>query len=1145
MNRFNSIYKTFIFLTVCCLFFSQCTVKEVDDVYSGFPYIELGVQDVSIPKTEKITAIPVKTNRKLTVQVDPAQSGDTPWLTVSQSDDGKSLLISSTANDLEVSREARVRVETTNHLVRKEFKVVQDPSGELTIKGDLILKSHQDVLSNTYTKVSNALVLGNVSKFTTRASVPLYTGDYYLEVDESDINDESIDTLVNRIHEIAGRTLVIAKTDVTKFPSDLISNNRVDKVYIDYNKITDLPSNNELKTLSLSELSLQGNALTDISSLNGCSTIKHLDISYNDIQDLEVLFTLDKLKSLNISGLPITESQAEVYTERLENCSVQFSELRYKEFKLPVIDEVTFDRVSENAINIEAKIVQNHGGFISRAGFYIGNEKSINDMAKYVGKYSSATQTISYTYVTNNSDEEIFMRAYAECELGTSYGPRSRIGSPTIEGYVLLKDERELETFYNDNYLYVTGDLVVGLTTDKDADGYVSDSRLPSTYRYFKPSDISDIKSLSRLLTVSRGLHIVNTQVKDFSALSGLKDVRYLYLNANKMTTVPDFSKIQNLRELNLSRNKITDFTPVLALSGLQRLYLGNNEAPQKETNDIGSLAGLEMMQNLRYLDLSGLPLIEKQVEDLRQQLPNCNVIFVPADRPAHLPTVEIGGVTRTENAVMLTSTLVYNGKTPVTEYGFYIGKDLNSMTKVPVGGSINDKTTFSYEITVEEDETYYFYPYAVNSIGEGTVVDYKRINISNNDLSKYGTSNCYIVSEEGTYTFDASVKGNSNESVGLPASASVVWETKNTDQAVSVGDIVRNVSYAGGCVSFETTGVDGNALIAVNDASGNILWSWHIWVTDYNPQTDFDTYTSGAKMMDRNLGALNTEHGDVLSFGLFYQQGRKDPFVGCANVSNRTFAATAPAGIIKYVSSGSADLSIKNPHILYGSKTTTWAVDKGIYDPCPVGWKVPSETAWNGFKSSNKTTITQGVIYTSPSSSPDAYFPLTGDTQYGEQTLRSPGTTGYLWTTKLGYAYDFKNCTKASRDSQDENPVRCIREHDNNVLLSAVSVTEITKTTANLHGSISYLEKADVSEMGFVYSSTTQDPLTTSQKAIVSVCEGEFSKKLTDLKPGTTYYVRAYAIEGGIPVYGNVLSFTTTMSGGTEGLPEEDYEWE
>jgi hypothetical protein len=121
--------------------------------------------------------------------------------------------------------------------------------------------------------------------------------------------------------------------------------------------------------------------------------------------------------------------------------------------------------------------------------------------------------------------------------------------------------------------------------------------------------------------------------------------------------------------------------------------------------------------------------------------------------------------------------------------------------------------------------------------------------------------------------------------------------------------------------------------------------------------------------------------------------------------------------------------LSINNPHILYGSKTTTWTVDKGIYDPCPVGWKVPSETAWNGFLSSNMTTFTYGVSYTSPSSSPEAYFPLTGDTDMGKQTLRSPGSAGYLWTTKSGYAYDFKNVIMRTRRTQDENPVRCMKE--------------------------------------------------------------------------------------------------------------------
>ena len=67
------------------------------------------------------------------------------------------------------------------------------------------------------------------------------------------------------------------------------------------------------------------------------------------------------------------------------------------------------------------------------------------------------------------------------------------------------------------------------------------------------------------------------------------------------------------------------------------------------------------------------------------------------------------------------------------------------------------------------------------------------------------------------------------------------------------------------------TTG--GNGLIAACDAKGEILWSWHLWITDYAPSaTGMDEiYDDPTKrklrfvynnanvlpMMDRNLGAM------------------------------------------------------------------------------------------------------------------------------------------------------------------------------------------------------------------------------------------------------------------------------------------------
>jgi hypothetical protein len=138
-------------------------------------------------------------------------------------------------------------------------------------------------------------------------------------------------------------------------------------------------------------------------------------------------------------------------------------------------------------------------------------------------------------------------------------------------------------------------------------------------------------------------------------------------------------------------------------------------------------------------------------------------------------------------------------------------------------------------------------------------------------DLSVNGTANSYIVSDAGAYKFTPT-KGNSNESVGAISYADVLWETFGTDVTPNVGDLVKNVRYENGVISFETpsTFKEGNAVIAAKDASDKILWSWHIWLTD-EPEGQV-YYNNAGTMMDRNLGATSATPGDVGARGLLYQ---------------------------------------------------------------------------------------------------------------------------------------------------------------------------------------------------------------------------------------------------------------------------------
>lgn len=397
-------------------------------------------------------------------------------------------------------------------------------------------------------------------------------------------------------------------------------------------------------------------------------------------------------------------------------------------------------------------------------------------------------------------------------------------------------------------------------------------------------------------------------------------------------------------------------------------------------------------------------------------------------------PQVQISGFEEiTSSSTKVVVEILSEGISEITEKGIIWGTmpDLSDGIRVD-GGSGNDD--FTIDLTgLEKSTRYYVKPYAVNTRGEsfGLVKSFAtKYSDNETDLSVYGTSNCYIVTYAGTHSFDCTVKGNSQESVGVPSSVEVLWETDNTSTAISVGDIIHDARLIENSrVTFEATGTPGNALIAVKDASGVILWSWHIWSTDYDPEETAQTYQSGAVMMDRNLGALNVKKGDVLSWGLFYQQGRKDPFVGCGDIAARTFAATAPSNVIEFSSGGGDDFVIHNPCKVTNGYNVVWTDEKNQNDPCPPGWKVPSASAYECFSDGGGVTSSSSMIFSYPLSSPDAYFPLTGDTEMGQQNLRSPGTTSYMWTSHMGYAYSIHNGYETSRSQYDENPVRCMKE--------------------------------------------------------------------------------------------------------------------
>ena len=171
----------------------------------------------------------------------------------------------------------------------------------------------------------------------------------------------------------------------------------------------------------------------------------------------------------------------------------------------------------------------------------------------------------------------------------------------------------------------------------------------------------------------------------------------------------------------------------------------------------------------------------------------------------------------------------------------------------------------------------------AIVSLGS---VEWASTSGDNNNLSRTGYANSYMVHMAGTYSF--LTRHVDNTPVNNIAKVDWLWASKVEGSEGNA--LVSDIKYADGEVTFTASDKEGNVLLAAFDAEGEIVWSWHIWLTDMPETIDCENnviyqsngQTDGWYVMDRNLGATDaTIGGGYETYGLYYQWGRKDPFIG------------------------------------------------------------------------------------------------------------------------------------------------------------------------------------------------------------------------------------------------------------------------
>jgi hypothetical protein len=359
-------------------------------------------------------------------------------------------------------------------------------------------------------------------------------------------------------------------------------------------------------------------------------------------------------------------------------------------------------------------------------------------------------------------------------------------------------------------------------------------------------------------------------------------------------------------------------------------------------------------------------------------------------------------------------------------------------------------------------------------------------------------TANCYIVDKAGYYSLPL-VYGNAvqnGEEVsapyitvqdvvdpisevmyleqflrhdGKPINAAYIYD--NTGFASPVGDAAIVWMDAEGLIADVQLDEEkkmllfnvpdfkpGNAVVALRDEAGAIMWSWHIWLTDLDvsaANTDAVTNFQGVtyNFMKHNLGWTGQLSGNQLH----YQWGRKDPIPSSTVVFGEDYGGKSGNIGIAPAYTGTIPLGIANPHVFYpanGPGSTEqpqgdwnvgtiisyqdnvtfvktgirnlWSVEnpkigayddpvvKSVYDPSPVGFKMPASNAFTGATSNGVQGgewMVEGEFaggwnfYTNGGKTATAFFDASGYRDCVNGAVGGIGQSGSYWTALPGNA--------------------------------------------------------------------------------------------------------------------------------------------
>jgi len=176
---------------------------------------------------------------------------------------------------------------------------------------------------------------------------------------------------------------------------------------------------------------------------------------------------------------------------------------------------------------------------------------------------------------------------------------------------------------------------------------------------------------------------------------------------------------------------------------------------------------------------------------------------------------------------------------------------------------------------------------------------------------------------------------------------------------------------------------------------------------------------------LDRNLGALQVAMNstDENAYGDLFQWGRGD------DLHQNRISSTTPSlsssdqpGHANFILSPNSPNDWRNPQ-----NTNLWQGVSGINNPCPNGWRVPTQAEWITEYQSWSSNNAQGAMNS------NLKLPLSGSKLRESGNLNNVGVYGFYWsatidgTISVRLLFDNNSASMTTRSRADGHTVRCI----------------------------------------------------------------------------------------------------------------------